>query len=103
MYTNLINGTVGICRQEGLGGIYRGLWPTVSAETCTDLDLIVQIMKQGANSAVRFTSYSTLQGAALGYIKPASGKLSSSVTFGLGAIAGLITVCEYCLDLLRAA
>lgn len=50
-------------------------------------------MKQGANSAVRFTSYSTLQGAAIGYIKPASGKLSSSVTFGLGAIAGLITVC----------
>jgi len=105
MYTNLVNGTVGICRQEGLGGIYRGLWPTVSAQTFVHLvsELIVQIMKQGANSAVRFTSYSTLQGAALGYIKPASGKLSSSVTFGLGAIAGLITVCKYCLDLLRAA
>jgi solute carrier family 25 citrate transporter 1 len=29
MYTNLLNGTVGICRTEGLGGIYRGLWPTV--------------------------------------------------------------------------
>jgi hypothetical protein len=54
-------------------------------------------MKQGANSAVRFTSYSSLQGVALGYIKPASGKLSSSVTFGLGAIAGLITVCAYFL------
>jgi len=52
-------------------------------------------MKQGANSAVRFTSYSTLQQAALGYIKPATGKLNSSVTFGLGAIAGLITVCMY--------
>jgi len=56
-------------------------------------------MKQGANSAVRFTSYSSLQGVALGYIKPASGKLSSSVTFGLGAIAGLITVCEHSLDI----
>ena len=32
MYTNLVNGTVGICRQEGLGGIYRGLWPTVSVD-----------------------------------------------------------------------
>lgn len=29
MYTNLVNGTVGICRTEGLSGIYRGLWPTV--------------------------------------------------------------------------
>ena len=30
MYTNLVNGTIGICRTEGFGGIYRGLAPTVS-------------------------------------------------------------------------
>lgn len=30
MYTNMVNGTVGICRAEGVSGIYRGLWPTVS-------------------------------------------------------------------------
>ena len=29
MYTNMLNGTIGICRQEGFGGIYRGLAPTV--------------------------------------------------------------------------
>jgi solute carrier family 25 citrate transporter 1 len=56
-------------------------------------------MKQGANSAVRFTSYSTLQQSALGYLKPETGKLGGTVTFGLGAIAGLITVCMsiFCL------
>ena len=29
-YTNMVNGTIGICRAEGVMGIYRGLWPTVS-------------------------------------------------------------------------
>lgn len=52
-------------------------------------------MKQGANSAVRFSSYAALQQAAIDYTKPASGKLGSGMTFGMGAIAGLITVCEY--------
>lgn len=78
LYTNMVNGTIGICRSEGFGGIYRGLGPT--------------IMKQGANSAVRFASFSTLQNAAINYTQPASGKLSSSYTFGIGAVAGLITV-----------
>ena len=53
-----------------------------------------KILKQGANSVVRFTSYATLQEGVLNYAKPASGKLESGMTFGLGAIAGLITVCE---------
>lgn len=51
-------------------------------------------MKQGANSAVRFTSYAFLQQTTLTYTKPVSGKLTGTTTFGLGAIAGLITVCE---------
>jgi solute carrier family 25 citrate transporter 1 len=38
-------------------------------------------MKQAANSAVRFGSYSTLQQFTLNTLKPASGKLSSSITF----------------------
>lgn len=29
MYTSTLNGTIAICRTEGLGGIYRGLGPTV--------------------------------------------------------------------------
>jgi len=56
-------------------------------------------MKQGANSAVRFTSYATLQQLALDYMRPETGKLGSATTFGLGAIAGLITVCEYRLGM----
>jgi solute carrier family 25 citrate transporter 1 len=51
-------------------------------------------MKQGANSAVRFTSFATIQQYMLDWTKPASGKLSSVSTFGVGAAAGLITVCE---------
>ena len=51
-------------------------------------------MKQGANSAVRFSSYSSLQQTALHYLQPPSGKLSSTSTFGIGAVAGIITVCE---------
>jgi solute carrier family 25 citrate transporter 1 len=50
-------------------------------------------MKQGANSAVRFASFSTLQQAALNYTGAA--KLSSTQTFGIGAVAGLITVCTF--------
>ena len=32
-YSNIVNGTIGICRAEGFGGIYRGLAPTVSPYT----------------------------------------------------------------------
>lgn len=78
LYTNLVTGTIGICKSEGFGGIYRGLAPT--------------IMKQGANSAVRFSSYAFLQQQMLQYTQPASGKLSSAMTFTAGAGAGLITV-----------
>lgn len=96
MYTNLVNGTVGICRTEGFSGIYRGLWPTVCESTRREQGWLThQIMKQGANSAVRFSSYAYLQQLALAYSKPVSGKLSGTTTFGLGAVAGLITVCEF--------
>lgn len=42
-YKGLIHGTGQIIKNEGFRGVYRGLFPV--------------IMKQGTNSAVRFTSY----------------------------------------------
>ena len=49
------------------------------------------MMRQGANSAIRFTTYTTLKQFVQSRTR--SGQtLPSSVTFGMGAIAGLITV-----------
>ncbi|KDR73915.1 hypothetical protein GALMADRAFT_250603 [Galerina marginata CBS 339.88] len=76
-YKGLIHGTVSIVRQEGLSGIYRGLFPVM--------------MRQGANSAVRFTTYSTLKQFVQGTARPGQ-PLPSAITFGIGGIAGLVTV-----------
>ncbi|PBK71550.1 probable CTP1-Mitochondrial citrate transporter-member of the mitochondrial carrier (MCF) family [Armillaria ostoyae] len=76
-YRGLVHGTISIVRQEGITGIYRGLWPTM--------------MRQGANSAVRFTTYSTLKQFVQGAARPGQ-TLPSTITFGIGAIAGLVTV-----------
>ncbi|KAF5383954.1 hypothetical protein D9757_007353 [Collybiopsis confluens] len=76
-YRGLIHGTATIIRQEGLSGIYRGLFPVM--------------MRQGANSAVRFTTYSTLKQVVQGQARPGQ-TLPSTITFGIGAIAGLVTV-----------
>ncbi|KIM59576.1 hypothetical protein SCLCIDRAFT_125897 [Scleroderma citrinum Foug A] len=46
-YRGLVHGTTSIVRQEGIRGIYHGLFPVM--------------MRQGANSAVRFTTYTTLK------------------------------------------
>ena len=48
-------------------------------------------MRQGANSAVRFTTYSTLKQFVQGTARPGQ-NLPSSITFGIGAVAGLVTV-----------
>jgi len=48
-------------------------------------------MRQGANSAVRFTTYSTLKQFVQGTARPGQ-TLPSTITFGIGAIAGLVTV-----------
>lgn len=53
-----------------------------------------QMMRQGANSAVRFTTYSAMKQAVQGSAGP-SQQLPSTVTFGIGAMAGIITVCRY--------
>jgi solute carrier family 25 citrate transporter 1 len=51
----------------------------------------MQMMRQGANSAVRFTTYSTLKQFVQGAARPGQ-TLPSTITFGIGAIAGLVTV-----------
>jgi len=76
-YRGLIHGTVSIVKQEGIFGIYRGLFPV--------------IMRQGANSAVRFTTYATLKQFVQGTARPGQ-QLPSAITFGIGGIAGLVTV-----------
>ncbi|KAF9813667.1 hypothetical protein IEO21_05438 [Rhodonia placenta] len=76
-FRGLIHGTATIVREEGLRGVYRGLFPVVR--------------KLGANSAVRFTTYTTLKQFVLSNARPGQ-TLSTGVTFGIGAIAGLVTV-----------
>lgn len=132
-FRGLVHGTIGIVREEGIGGIYRGLFPVVgfhlSFSYCWSeyLRLIRfrkiqkqkkshQAMRQGANSAVRFTTYSTLkvshsfscsrdpfhhtyshvflpQSFVAGNSRP-NEPLHPAATFGIGAVAGLVTV--YC-------
>ncbi|KAG9102059.1 hypothetical protein FRC06_002344 [Ceratobasidium sp. 370] len=51
------------------------------------------MMRQGANSAVRFTTYSTLKQFVQSNMRLHEGSsLPSSITFGVGAVAGLVTV-----------
>lgn len=78
-YHGLVHGTKTIIKEEGIAGIYRGLGPVVA--------------RQGANSAVRFSSYS--------YFKSTLQKLRgddettplpSAHTFAAGAMAGIVTV-----------
>ena len=49
------------------------------------------MMRQGANSAVRFTTYTTLKQMVQSQGRPGQ-PISSATTFGIGAIAGLVTV-----------
>ncbi|KAG8215431.1 mitochondrial tricarboxylate transporter [Butyriboletus roseoflavus] len=76
-YRGLVHGTMSIVRQEGIAGIYRGLFPVM--------------MRQGANSAVRFTTYTTLKQFVQSTARPGQ-QLPSGITFAIGAIAGLVTV-----------
>lgn len=99
-FTGTMNGVAVIVREEGIAGIYRGLGPT--------------IVKQSANSAVRFTcklstivmyqvlrrvwtdyncttAYNTLVGLVQSFTGK-QGKLPSAWTFACGAGAGVITV-----------
>ena len=96
-FRGLMHGTVSIVREEGLRGIYRGLFPVVrlaiprACVRACSLSRSLQMMRQGANSAIRFTTYTTLKQFVLSRTRTGQ-TLPSSVTFGIGAIAGLVTV-----------
>ncbi|KAI0655688.1 mitochondrial tricarboxylate transporter [Cubamyces menziesii] len=81
-FRGLLHGTACIVREEGIRGIYRGLFPV----SCSSL-----LMAAGANSAVRFTTYTTLKQLVQGQGR-AGQPVSSVMTFGIGAVAGLVTV-----------
>lgn len=52
------------------------------------------LLRQGTSSMVRFGSYTTLKNLVQGSARPGQ-KLPSGVTFGIGALAGMATVCEW--------
>ncbi|CAG8582204.1 6228_t:CDS:2 [Ambispora gerdemannii] len=76
-YKGLVHGIKTIVKNEGFGGIYRGVFPVM--------------MRQGANQAVRFSTYSTLKQEYQKYSGPGQ-PLPWLVTFGIGSIAGIVTV-----------
>ncbi|KEF62097.1 uncharacterized protein A1O9_00069 [Exophiala aquamarina CBS 119918] len=72
-----IHGSALIAREKGIKGFFQGFVPTTA--------------RQAANSAVRFSTYTSLKQFAEGYVAPGE-KLGSLTTFGLGAAAGVVTV-----------
>lgn len=76
-YKGLVHGTGAIIKAEGIQGIYRGLFPVM--------------MRQGANSAVRFSTYSTLKQFVQARSRPGE-PLPTAITFAIGGIAGIVTV-----------
>lgn len=72
-----LHGTKLIAQEKGIRGFFQGFVPTT--------------LRQGANSAVRFTSYGFIKHTAEGYVAPGE-KLGTISTFGIGAMAGTITV-----------
>ena len=77
-YRGLVHGTRMIIKEEGFGGIYRG----VSAV----------ILRQGANSAIRLTSYDLLKEHILSRFYSQSSYLPWYISFATGSVAGIITV-----------
>ena len=72
-----LHGSALIFREQGVRGFFKGFVPTTA--------------RQAANSAVRFSSYTSLKQAAQSYVAPGE-KLGALSTFGIGAMAGTITV-----------
>lgn len=73
----LVHGSKVIFQERGIRGFFQGLVPTTA--------------RQAANSATRFSSYTTLKQLAEGYVAPGE-KLGTASTFAIGGVAGLITV-----------
>ncbi|KAF2862133.1 mitochondrial carrier [Piedraia hortae CBS 480.64] len=72
-----IHGSGVIFRDEGIKGFFKGFVPTTA--------------RQAANSAVRFSAYTSLRQAAQSYVAPGE-KLNSAATFAIGGMAGIATV-----------
>jgi solute carrier family 25 citrate transporter 1 len=72
-----LHGSYVIAREKGIRGFFQGLVPTTA--------------RQAANSATRFGSYTALKQIAQSYTAPGE-RLNAFSTFGLGAMAGVITV-----------
>jgi solute carrier family 25 citrate transporter 1 len=72
-----LHGSQMIAREQGIRGFFKGFLPTTA--------------RQAANSAVRFSSYTSLKQLAQSYVAPGE-KLGAVSTFGLGGLAGIITV-----------
>ncbi|KAF2738218.1 mitochondrial carrier [Polyplosphaeria fusca] len=72
-----LHGSKIIWQEKGLRGFFQGFIPTTA--------------RQAANSAVRFSSYTSLKQMTQSYVKPGE-KLGAVSTFGLGGLAGIITV-----------
>lgn len=66
-----------IARERGIRGFFQGFVPTTA--------------RQAANSATRFGSYTFLKQVAQSYVAPGE-KLGMLSTFGIGGVAGIITV-----------
>ncbi|TIB34337.1 hypothetical protein E3P86_02839 [Wallemia ichthyophaga] len=76
-FRGLVHGTTLIIKEHGLSGLYSGLTPV--------------IMRQAANSAVRFTTYSSLKQFVQGNSRPGQ-SLPPSISFAIGSVAGIVTV-----------
>jgi hypothetical protein len=72
-----LHGSKIIAHEKGIRGFFQGFLPTTA--------------RQAANSAVRFSSYTSLKQLAQSYTSPGE-KLGAFSTFGLGGLAGIITV-----------
>ncbi len=72
-----LHGSKIIAQEKGIRGFFQGFLPTT--------------LRQGANSGTRFGSYAALKQIAQGYVAPGE-KLGAISTFGIGAMAGVITV-----------
>ncbi|KAI9860150.1 MAG: hypothetical protein M1813_006260 [Trichoglossum hirsutum] len=72
-----LHGSKIMFQERGIRGLFQGFVPTTA--------------RQAANSAVRFGSYTTLKQLAQSYVAPGE-KLGTVSTFGIGAMAGVVTV-----------
>lgn len=72
-----VHGSSLMFKERGIQSFFQGFVPTAA--------------RQAANSAARFGSYTTLKQFAQSYVAPGE-KLGFISTFGIGGLAGMITV-----------